>query len=76
MEDEKLSHLAAIFEKQKYMSLCKQCNHWICHITEVSWREHADCGCLKYIPSDNLEYLEWCYEENQRREFYARVYGN
>lgn len=24
------------------------------------------CTCLKYIPSDNLEYLEWCYERKSK----------
>ncbi len=49
----------------KYDSLCRNCNHWFCH--EVQARRIAvnrtlSCQCADYIPSDNLEYLEWQYE--------------
>lgn len=32
---------------------------------EVSDSYGKECKCLEYIPSDNLEYLEWLYEEKQ-----------
>ena len=27
-----------------------------------------NCQCVKYIPKDNLEYLEWCYENKTKGE--------
>lgn len=26
----------------------------------------TDCGCRCYIPSDNLEFLEWKYSQNEK----------
>lgn len=28
------------------------------------YNQQTDCGCRFYIPSDNLEYLEWKYNES------------
>ena len=27
--------------------------------------QETDCGCKLYIPSENLEYLEWKYEQRE-----------
>lgn len=29
------------------------------------FEQETECGCRFYIPSDNLEYLEWKYEESK-----------
>jgi hypothetical protein len=53
---------------------CRVCNH--AHLEEksgcieyvgstiyfISW-----CCCMEYVPTDNLEYLEWCYERRSKR---------
>jgi hypothetical protein len=53
----------------KYSSRCKNCNHgqwyhersWGCNVHNGF---HVDgCSCNKYIPSDNLEFLEMKSEE-------------
>ena len=28
--------------------------------------QEVDCGCRLYIPKDNLEYLEWKYDESDK----------
>ena len=62
------------FEKafEKAFARCRGCNHvkWI-HIKKGKpcgglslgpSGETIECTCLKYIPKDNLEYLEWLNE--------------
>jgi hypothetical protein len=29
------------------------------------YRQETDCGCMFYVPSDNLEFLEWKYDESK-----------
>jgi len=29
------------------------------------YEQETDCGCRVYIPSDNLEFLEWKYEQSK-----------
>lgn len=30
------------------------------------YTQETDCGCRCYIPSDNLEFLEWKYDESDK----------
>jgi hypothetical protein len=30
------------------------------------YEQEVDCGCRYYVPSDNLEYLEWKYDESNK----------
>lgn len=30
------------------------------------YAQETDCGCRFYVPSDNLEFLEWKYEEHNK----------
>jgi len=60
-----------------YSSNCKSCNHkslWHSDINNPAstlciYFPSGDiknkCGC-KYIPSNNLEYLEYCYEKGKK----------
>lgn len=29
------------------------------------YSQDSDCGCRYYVPSENLEFLEWKYEQSQ-----------
>lgn len=29
------------------------------------YEQEVDCGCRYYVPGDNLEFLEWKYEQSQ-----------
>ncbi len=29
------------------------------------YNQETDCGCRFYVPSDNLEFLEWKYEQSK-----------
>lgn len=29
------------------------------------YEQEVDCGCSCYVPSDNLEFLEWKYEQSE-----------
>jgi hypothetical protein len=48
-------------------SRCKNCGHYDpthniitgCGFPTFSW---SHCRCEKYIPRDNLEFLEWCLD--------------
>ncbi len=31
------------------------------------YTQEVDCGCRYYVPSDNLEFLEWKYDESTKR---------
>ena|SRR5690242_16312247 len=31
-----------------------------------SYTQESDCGCRFYVPSDNLEFLEWKYDESSK----------
>jgi len=31
---------------------------------EFEYMQETDCGCKCYIPSENLEFLEWKYDES------------
>lgn len=31
------------------------------------YNQETDCGCRCYIPSDNLEFLEWKYDESNNK---------
>jgi hypothetical protein len=54
-----------------YKSNCKNCDHNIhfgfCPVVYVNYSadgdpgDPMDCGCDEYIPSDNLEFLEYRY---------------
>jgi len=54
-----------------YKSKCKSCEHGIhfgfCPVAFLDWNMDGDpgepmwCDCEEYIPSDNLEYLEYKY---------------
>lgn len=33
---------------------------------EFEYIQETDCGCRYYVPSDNLEYLEWKYERSDK----------
>jgi hypothetical protein len=65
----------AWFKNRGFNSSCRVCccwsvqnHHWVSFnpnaktITEYSQGYFEDC-----IPSDNLEYLEWCYDKNDSR---------
>ena len=28
---------------------------------------NKQCSCFLYVPSDNLEFLEWCYDNSQSK---------
>ena len=30
------------------------------------YSQESDCGCRYYVPSDNLEFVEWKYEQSQQ----------
>jgi len=30
------------------------------------YEQESNCGCRCYVPSDNLEFLEWKYEESRK----------
>lgn len=30
------------------------------------YEQETDCGCMIYVPSDNLEFLEWKYNESSK----------
>jgi hypothetical protein len=57
---------------QIYKSICKDCGcspSWhtgkftMCkiHKKNTNWGRFIKHECWGYIPTDNLEYLEWCY---------------
>jgi hypothetical protein len=63
-----------INDPRKY---CRNCNHayWL-HSTTWYWscgrkpRDNFDkiCPCMEYVPSDNLEYLEYCEAKRNSNE--------
>lgn len=62
--------------KVEYKSRCKLCGHdphaeepgMSCAVLFCDYgepREPEYCDCFDYIPSGNLEFLAWKYEQNQ-----------
>lgn len=60
-----------------YKSVCSACHchpAWhtedgACHYDDITLKnalKFGRCeGCSGYVPTENLEYLEWCYANNQ-----------
>jgi hypothetical protein len=47
-----------------YKSICRSCSHVEeFHLFPERCGDYVQCGCYGYIPSDNLEYLEWLYDK-------------
>lgn len=50
-----------------FHSKCATCGHiehylpYACILPGI-W----DCSCTNYVPTDNLEYLEWKFEEKEK----------
>ena len=46
---------------------CVTCGHILGHSLDFGKTGRYDstchCGCTDWIPSGNLEYLEWCFEK-------------
>ena len=56
----------------RFRSLCKNCGAWVNH--SALWIEinPKTNDCKQYVPSDNLEYLEWKY--NKLNGFKISIY--
>jgi hypothetical protein len=61
----------------KFPSKCRICHHSY-HVANctIAYYEFGDdseptykCTCKEYLPSDNLEYLEWKYDQRRKSVF-------
>jgi hypothetical protein len=59
----------------KFPSRCRNCRHaehlYICTIKYYEYGDESEptykCSCEEYIPSDNLEYLEYLYDKSHSK---------
>ena len=51
--------------KSIYQGPCRNCKHsdWA-HENPNLCSDISYCGCLEFVPKDNLEYLEYRYEQS------------
>lgn len=69
-----VSTISNIVYSEPEVKVCRNCKH--CHLAGQEMCINvsgfivtfATCPCKEYIPSDNLEYMEWCYNKQHKEE--------
>jgi len=54
----------------KLYSICRRCGTWKLIHYKIGDSVRYEKSCDEYVPSDNLEYLEWEYQRKVLRDLY------